>query len=268
MGAEFTETSMIGFIALAGIIVRNSILLVDYYRQEISQGVRVREAIIMACITRTRPIIITALALVVGSFAILFDPIFQGMAISLMFGVFVSTILTLIVIPLGCYSGRAAFAQNMSDDHPDYQSCLKLKNKENTKKSSLIGKVIFALYTIIVTIFQVLWWLIQWVFKLIFNKKSVATPVKTAVKSVVETKSESIIQVQKTSEVKEKVNSETLTEEIVSEKLTETKKSAPKKKAVTKKSVTKKASIKKVVKKKARRGIQLKGGKEEDSENK
>ena len=102
--AEFTATSMIGWIALAGIIVRNSILLVDYSIHEVMQGTSIRDAVILACKTRTRPILITAFALVGGSFVILYDPIFQGMAISLLFGVLVSTMLTLVVIPLGCIS--------------------------------------------------------------------------------------------------------------------------------------------------------------------
>jgi len=101
-GAEFTATSMIGFIALAGIIVRNSILLADFSKRLVDQGVPVQEAVIEACRARTRPIMITALALVAGSSVILSDPIFQGMAISLMFGVMVSTLLTLVVIPLKC----------------------------------------------------------------------------------------------------------------------------------------------------------------------
>ena len=102
LGGEFTATSMIGWIALAGIIVRNSILLVDFSIHEVQKGVPVAEAVIRACKTRTRPILITALALVAGSSVIFTDPIFQGMAISLASGVLVSTILTLIVIPLGC----------------------------------------------------------------------------------------------------------------------------------------------------------------------
>ena len=102
LGGEFTATSMIGWIALAGIIVRNSILLVDFSIHEVQKGVPVAEAVIRACKTRTRPIVITALALVAGSSVIFTDPIFQGMAISLASGVLVSTILTLIVIPLGC----------------------------------------------------------------------------------------------------------------------------------------------------------------------
>jgi multidrug efflux pump subunit AcrB len=109
LGAEFTATSMIGFIALAGIIVRNSILLVDFTINQVKEGIDVREAVIISCKTRTRPIMITAWALVMGSFVILFDPIFQGMAISLLFGVLVSTLLTLVVIPLGCISARTVF---------------------------------------------------------------------------------------------------------------------------------------------------------------
>jgi multidrug efflux pump subunit AcrB len=102
--AQFTATSMIGFIALAGIIVRNSILLVDFAVEEVRKGVDVREAVLLSCKARTRPIIITALALMGGASVILTDPIFQGMAVSLLFGVLVSTLLTLIVIPLGCVS--------------------------------------------------------------------------------------------------------------------------------------------------------------------
>ncbi|WP_308388675.1 efflux RND transporter permease subunit [Acidithiobacillus sp. AMEEHan] len=108
-GASFTATSMIGFIALAGIIVRNSILLVDYSQRKVADGYPVLDALIEACATRTRPIVITALALMLGSAEIITSPIFRGMGISLLFGVMVSTILTLLVIPMGCVSGRRAF---------------------------------------------------------------------------------------------------------------------------------------------------------------
>ena len=103
-GADFTATSMIGWIALAGIIVRNSILLVDFTIVLMREGKDLYDAVIIAAMARTRPIIITALALVGGSAVILTDPIFQGMAISLLFGVFMSTALTLLVVPLGCLS--------------------------------------------------------------------------------------------------------------------------------------------------------------------
>ncbi len=120
LDAEFTATSMIGWIALAGIIVRNSILLVDYSIHEVKSGTPIEDAVILACKTRTRPIMITALALVAGSFVILFDPIFQGMAISLLFGVLVSTLLTLVVIPLGCISiGPEALCANGLEDDDD-----------------------------------------------------------------------------------------------------------------------------------------------------
>jgi len=109
--AEFTATSMIGWIALAGIIVRNSILLVDFTKHEVERGVHVIDAVINSCQARTRPIVITALALVGGSSVILSDPIFEGMAISLLFGVVVSTVLTLFVIPLGCISAKKAFPE-------------------------------------------------------------------------------------------------------------------------------------------------------------
>jgi len=109
--AFFTATSMIGFIALAGIIVRNSILLVDFAVEEIRNGADVREAVLLSCKARTRPIMITAFALIGGASVILFDPIFQGMAISLMFGVFVSTVLTLLVIPLGCVAAEESLVE-------------------------------------------------------------------------------------------------------------------------------------------------------------
>jgi multidrug efflux pump subunit AcrB len=111
LGADFTATSMIGFIALAGIIVRNSILLVDFALHQLGDGVPLQEALLAACVARTRPILITALALVGGSAVILTDPIFQGMAVSLLFGVLVSTLLTLAVVPLGCIAvGRSLSA--------------------------------------------------------------------------------------------------------------------------------------------------------------
>ncbi len=102
-GSYFTATSMIGFIALAGIIVRNSILLVDFIQHQQAENVPLKEAVIRAGATRTRPILLTAAALMVGAFVIILDPIFQGLAVSLLFGVGASTILTLIVIPVLYY---------------------------------------------------------------------------------------------------------------------------------------------------------------------
>lgn len=119
MDAEFTATSMIGFIALAGIIVRNSILLVDFAREAVANGETVLEAVIHSCEARTRPIIITALALFGGSMVILSDPIFQGMAVSLIFGGAVATLLTLLVIPLGCISAGNAMGVCPRGDDPN-----------------------------------------------------------------------------------------------------------------------------------------------------
>ena len=97
--AQFTATSMIGMIALAGIIVRNSILLVDFINLQVRAGVPFKEAIVRSAITRSQPILLTGLAAMLGAFFILDDPIFNGLAISLIFGIFVSTVLTLVVIP-------------------------------------------------------------------------------------------------------------------------------------------------------------------------
>ena len=102
-GSYFTATSMIGFIALAGIIVRNSILLVDFIHLEEHAGASLREAVIKAGVIRTRPILLTAAALMVGAFVIILDPIFQGLAVSLLFGVGASTLLTLVVVPVLYY---------------------------------------------------------------------------------------------------------------------------------------------------------------------
>ncbi|QQR76129.1 MAG: efflux RND transporter permease subunit [Holophagales bacterium] len=99
-GVFFTATSMIGFIALAGIIVRNSILLVDFINLELEAGETLEAAVIKAAAVRFRPIALTAAALVVGGVVILLDPIFQGLAVALISGVVVATALTLVVIPL------------------------------------------------------------------------------------------------------------------------------------------------------------------------
>jgi multidrug efflux pump subunit AcrB len=98
-GAAFTATSMIGFIALAGIIVRNSILLVDFIRHARTPEKSLRDVLIEAGSVRFKPILLTALAAMIGAAVILFDPIFQGLAISLLFGLASSTLLTVLVIP-------------------------------------------------------------------------------------------------------------------------------------------------------------------------
>jgi len=103
LGVQFTATSMIGMIALAGIIVRNSILLVDFMNQELAAGVPFEEAVIRAAAVRAKPIALTGVAAMAGAFFIVDDPIFSGLAVSLIFGIFVSTILTLVVIPVVYY---------------------------------------------------------------------------------------------------------------------------------------------------------------------
>jgi multidrug efflux pump subunit AcrB len=100
MDAQFTATSMIGMIALAGIIVRNSILLVDFINQQLAEGLALEKAVIQAAAVRAKPIILTGVAAMTGAFFILDDPIFNGLAISLIFGILVSTLMTLILIPL------------------------------------------------------------------------------------------------------------------------------------------------------------------------
>jgi multidrug efflux pump subunit AcrB len=100
MGAFFTATSMIGFIAGAGIIVRNSIILVDFVELRRRQGSTLEQAVIDAGAIRFRPMLLTAAAVIVGSFVILFDPIFQGLAISLMAGEIASTLLSRLAVPV------------------------------------------------------------------------------------------------------------------------------------------------------------------------
>jgi multidrug efflux pump subunit AcrB len=100
LGAQFTATSMIGMIALAGIIVRNSILLVDFVNQQLREGTAFEKAVVRAAAVRAKPIALTAVAAMAGGFFILDDPIFSGLAVSLIFGLLVSTVLTLVLIPV------------------------------------------------------------------------------------------------------------------------------------------------------------------------
>ncbi|HET9699825.1 MAG TPA: efflux RND transporter permease subunit [Burkholderiales bacterium] len=104
LGAQFTATSMIGMIALAGIIVRNSILLVDFVNLQLAEGKDFRQAVIDSASVRAKPIALTGLAAMLGALFILDDPIFNGLAISLIFGILVSTVLTLVVIPVLYYA--------------------------------------------------------------------------------------------------------------------------------------------------------------------
>jgi multidrug efflux pump subunit AcrB len=111
LGAQFTATSMIGMIALAGIIVRNSILLVDFINQAVAEGRSPADAVVEACAVRAKPIALTAVAAMLGAVFILDDPIFNGLAVALIFGILVSTVLTLLVIPLLYYGLLVAQAR-------------------------------------------------------------------------------------------------------------------------------------------------------------
>jgi multidrug efflux pump subunit AcrB len=123
LGAQFTATSMIGMIALAGIIVRNSILLVDFINGEVRRGMPLEKAVIRSGAVRAKPIVLTGLAAMLGALFILDDPIFRGLAISLIFGILVSTLLTLVVIPVLYYAYTyrrrdAAAVHPMGSFHP------------------------------------------------------------------------------------------------------------------------------------------------------
>jgi multidrug efflux pump subunit AcrB len=117
-GAYFTATSMIGFIAGAGIIVRNSIILVDFIEHQLKNGMKLKEAVISAGVLRFRPMLLTAAAVVVGSSVMLFDPIFQGLAVSLMFGEVAATLLSRFAVPVLYYwfvgKSRVRFIEAMA----------------------------------------------------------------------------------------------------------------------------------------------------------
>jgi multidrug efflux pump subunit AcrB len=119
LGAFFTATSFIGMIALAGVMVRNSVLLIDFIEIRLNDGIPLKQAIIEAGAVRTTPILLTTGAVVIGASIILFDPIFQGLAISLVFGAIVSTILTLIVVPIIYYiTERKKWESNSETELP------------------------------------------------------------------------------------------------------------------------------------------------------
>jgi multidrug efflux pump subunit AcrB len=108
LGAFFTATSMIGFIAGAGIVVRNSIILVDFIELRVKDGMPLEEAVVDAGAVRFRPMALTAAAVIAGSAVILFDPIFQGLAISLMAGEVASLLLSRMTVPITYYMTHRA----------------------------------------------------------------------------------------------------------------------------------------------------------------
>jgi multidrug efflux pump subunit AcrB len=125
LGSQYTATSMIGMIALAGIIVRNSILLVDFIRLQQAEGLPLKAAIVHSAITRAQPILLTGLAAMLGAFFILDDPIFNGLAISLIFGILVSTLLTLVVIPTlyyAAYRNKSPLAPPAVGNSPELEN--------------------------------------------------------------------------------------------------------------------------------------------------
>ena len=117
LGAQFTATSLIGMIALAGVIVRNSILLVDFVNIQVREGAGFKEAVVSSAITRAQPIMLTGLAAMAGAFFILDDPIFNGLAVSLIFGIFVASLLTLVVIPVLYYVAYRNRFTSTTDTH-------------------------------------------------------------------------------------------------------------------------------------------------------
>jgi len=114
----FTATSMIGFIALAGIVVRNSLLLIDFTNDLLKQGRSINEAVIEAAATRFRPIILTALAIILASFVIVLDPVWQGLAVALIFGVLASTLLSVVVVPVLYW--RYLISKHKKEQHIKY----------------------------------------------------------------------------------------------------------------------------------------------------
>jgi multidrug efflux pump subunit AcrB len=115
MGAYFSATSMIGFIAGAGIVVRNSIILVDFIEQRLDEGAKLEDAVIDAGAVRFRPMLLTAAAVVVGAAVILFDPIFQGLAIALMAGEIASLALSRMTVPIVYYMVRKRAARRADE---------------------------------------------------------------------------------------------------------------------------------------------------------
>lgn len=257
LGAEFTATSMIGFIALAGIIVRNSILLVEFIKNEVANGTEIVDAVIAAGQVRMRPIFITALTLMAGAAAILNDPIFQGMAAGLLFGTGIATILTLIVIPLGCISTGKQFYLMNEMPIPE-----KLENNNTDTSDSSVTKNIWnktaSITSFIISVSRDLYMLarttIEGFLKHNNNVDEVESkPVKTSKKKTTRKKKE----VKKEKVVEEE---NIVKEEIVDELAEETKNEIER--------TSKKKASKRTTKKK-RRGIKLKniGQKQENKDD-
>ncbi|MEN8205801.1 MAG: efflux RND transporter permease subunit, partial [Pseudomonadota bacterium] len=186
MGAEFTATSMIGMIALGGIIVRQSILIVEFVKMEVAKGKEVKEAAVRGAELRMRPIFITSLTLMAGAFAILQDPIFNGMAISLLFGAGIATVMALLIIPLGCISAKRQFYVETSDDgrvkvSAAFEQVENISQDSATKKSgpSLLGRLwggIFSLFSWVFLIIKAMFTMVGMGLKALFGRSGGGTP--------------------------------------------------------------------------------------------
>ena len=250
MNAEFTATSMIGFIALAGIIVRNSILLVEFVKHEVAEGKEVVEAVIAAGQVRMRPIFITALTLMAGAAAIMGDFIFQGMATSLLFGTGVATVLTLIVIPLGCISAGKQFYLMNEQPFPEKEE----KTDPETPATPIASKIWSKLISVSVNSFYVLRSVV------ILARIQIERIIKYFKQNSTNT-SDEIIQPETTADVS-KTEDKTVptkpdTKSKTAEKQKAKKEPESKKENVVRKKASKKTSSKRASKKK-RRGIKLK----------
>ena len=299
MGAEFTATSMIGMIALGGIIVRQSILIVEFVKIEVAKGVPVREAAVRGAEIRMRPILITSLTLMAGAYAIIFDPIFQGMAVSLLFGAGVATIMAVLIIPLGCISMRKRFYLVESADScgelelsPRYaeiegddgllesaESAKSAKSEESGYKTPLWMKIYSFTFSALewaYVILQMIFNLLRMVFSMVYGKiMSRAEPAAPVQPVPDEPASDSITPPTSTPAPKKTPPKKAPPEKAAAIKAPPKKappKKAPPKKAPPKKAPPEKATPKKAPSKKSspggRRGIRLKDDDDDNGENK
>lgn len=290
-GAEFTATSMIGMIALGGIIVRQSILIVEFVKIEVETGIPVKEAAVNGAEIRMRPIFITSLTLMAGAFAILTDPIFNGMAISLLWGAAVGTIGAVLIIPLGCISCRENFYYETDESGGRIISSkfAEIEGEEpeavdaaEELKTPLWMKVYSGIISLVgwfVVIGQMIFNLVRMVLGLVFKRSSSdddstpppsstapspsTPPVVPATEAPEATNKEEKVKV--TSSVEDKPQSAekvSVKKKTFTKKTTPKKKAAVKKKAAIKKTAIKKVAIKKTLSKKSSprgyRGIRLK----------
>jgi len=287
-GAEFTATSMIGMIALGGIIVRQSILIVEFVKIEVAKGTPVREAAVNGAEIRMRPILITSLTLMAGAFAILTDPIFNGMAISLLWGAAVGTVGAVLIIPLGCiscvenfyYETNDSCERVISDKYEEIEGKAAPEPEVEEYKTPLWMRVyglvvgiiswIFVIVPMVINIMKMI--IMKMIFGMIMSKfgaddddytPSTPPPAAAPVKKKAEPAKKAAPEEKK----KESTAKEAAAKETTTKKTTVTKKATVKKKVVAKKVAKKKvvkktALVKKAPSKKSppggRRGIRLK----------